>query len=147
MNRLARINAIPVCFLLASSLSGCGDSGRQVVTGRITLNGAPLTDAIVCFMPADGEGLPAFGQTDGDGNYVLTQSHEAAGVSIGDYAVRISTFREANLESDPPSPGTIERVPPRYNIRTELTAAVRQDDDVFNFILESGKRDSAARVK
>jgi len=130
-----------ICLLtigLPLALSGCGDA-RPSVTGKVTLDGSPLPDAIISFMPESEEGAPSFGRTDGQGNYTLQESQEAGGAAVGKYTVRITTYRDGQPEVDPPIPRVPEKVPPRYNLDTELTEEVKPGENVFNFPLTSKK--------
>jgi len=133
-----RVSAYVLAIALPLALSGCGEA-HPSVTGKVTLDGSPLADAIVSFMPENEEGIPAFGRTDREGHYTLHESSEAGGAVVGKYTVRISTFREGQPDADPPIPPVKEKVPPRYNVETELAVEVKEGENVFDFDLESGK--------
>jgi hypothetical protein len=90
-----RIAAIaPVIALLF--LGGCfgGDSGgpgRQnvyKVTGKITMNGAPVANAIVTFSPRDKQPV-AVGRTNDNGEYTLTTYDGGDGAAAGPYVVMV----------------------------------------------------------
>jgi hypothetical protein len=72
--------------------AGCGgdsDSPNTVrVSGKVTLNGQPLTSGEVVFIPKEGGGLhrPGIGQLDDDGTFVL-MSFGKEGIEPGDYKV------------------------------------------------------------
>lgn len=83
--------------LTASSLAGCGGGntvGVNYVEGTVTLDGAPLANAIVSFSPAPGgSGKAAVGTTDANGLYKLTDTQNTSvggGAVAGDYQVSIS---------------------------------------------------------
>jgi len=125
-----------VSGIVAFGLTGCGESQYHQVTGRVTLNGEPLADALISFI-SEGEGSSfAVGKTDSDGNYVLKQSQDIHGIEVGMYKVRITTFSEGDLSADPPSPPVPEKVPPKYNLETELIVEVVATKNVFDFELE-----------
>jgi len=81
---------------LAAALAGCGGGdagveGRQPVykaTGTITLNGAPVSDALVSFSPK-GKQPAATGRTDSTGKFTLRTYEADDGVAAGDYTVLV----------------------------------------------------------
>lgn len=130
------------------------------VTGRITLDGEPLAGATVMFTPLGGTpgedfkpkpgskgsgpaeqppefggGPPSVGITDNEGRYTLKHTLNLDGAIVGKHTVSISTFGEfeegGKVEVAP------ERVPDVYNVRSELTAAVKRGDNRLDFDLES----------
>ena len=122
-------------FLVAAVLiaaTGCG-GGSEVdlgeVTGTVTLDGKPLPNAYVQFIPQGG-GRPAGGTTDEAGNYKLIYSASAAGALVGPAKVSITT-------GDPEDPKRPEKLGPGYNSKTTLTAEVTPGDNVHNFDLTS----------
>lgn len=81
------------CFLVACALFGligCGDGKPRnfTVSGRVTLDGQPLADASVAFVP-DGNGQPAHGQSDKDGVYTLATGMQP-GVGPGRYKIVVT---------------------------------------------------------
>lgn len=137
-----------LCLFVASLSAGCGSKGPKIayVTGRVTMDGKPLADATVVFIPEDGR--PAGATTDEDGNYVLNFSGGRKGALPGLSTVRIMTMRDASEdENGKPIPGRRETVPAKYNTDTTLTFDVQSDQrNTANFELESkgnaGRRDS-----
>lgn len=117
-------------FLLACGLMGCSGSAYDVlpVTGEVTLNGKPVPEARVAFLPS--EGRPAIGKTDQDGRYQLSYTFDVKGTPPGEYRVQISTA----VEQDDGSL-TKELVPAKYNTQSELTAEVTPEKNVFDFNL------------
>jgi len=75
-NRLFKLNFV----LLTLIIVGCGtqsmvDLGESVeISGVVMLDGKPLSEAEVTFMPADGDQLvaPALVMTDAKGNYTVS---------------------------------------------------------------------------
>ncbi|MEQ1830635.1 MAG: carboxypeptidase-like regulatory domain-containing protein [Pirellula sp.] len=130
-----RSRTLAPCMMMASLfflLSGCG-SDLSTVKGKVTLDGTPVENAFVEFVPK-GKGTPSYGRTDKDGNYYLAYSLEKNGAAPGEYAVRISTadVGDVGRASIP------ERVPDRYNRKTELSAEVKANQSsVFNFDLKT----------
>lgn len=113
---------------LALALAGCGSSQFGGVHGRVTLDGEPLAGATVEFSPEGGS--PAYGVTDQDGKYQLLFSSEQQGAPIGTNRVRITSFNEAE-------PRIKERVPLKYNRKSELTRDVGRGQQEFNFDLST----------
>jgi hypothetical protein len=92
-----------LCTLL---LGGCGRPGYQTapVSGRVTLNGEPLTDATITFQPT-GEGKPypgpgSFGVTDADGRFRLQLIDRKDGAVVGLHGVRIFRYSPRKDEDD-----------------------------------------------
>ena len=134
-----RLVAITVC--LTSTLIplwGCG--GRDdlgTVSGRITLDGEPLPNAFVQFVPQESEGGTGNGRTDASGEYSLMYSRTVKGAALGKNIVRITThdiLDEGGKQINVP-----EKVPTKYNSRSELTATVEPGRNTFNFDLNSDK--------
>ena len=125
----------PHAFLAAvlvtmAALSGCGRSDRPElgeVTGTVTLDARPLTDAAVVFSPVEG-GRQSMGFTDSDGRFELTYIRDIRGAKLGQHKVSITTASEESPE---------ETLPVRYNSETTLTAEVKPGDNTCDFPLTS----------
>ena len=84
---------------LLSLVSGCS-RGRQhppthAVTGLVTVDGKPVKDAIVSFLPENGQ-YPANGTTDASGRYELTSFTRGDGAMEGSFRVTIVKYEEEN---------------------------------------------------
>lgn len=79
-----------MAVLMAASLAGCGDGRptRVPISGKVTIDGAPLQFGSVLFVPASGRS--AGGSLDKDGRYVLTCYEKGDGAMVGEYTVAIS---------------------------------------------------------
>ncbi|MEZ6132139.1 MAG: carboxypeptidase-like regulatory domain-containing protein [Planctomycetaceae bacterium] len=133
MNRLL---ALSLCLVMA----GCGGaSGPDIasVEGTVTMDGQPLANASVVFIPENGR--PGGAWTDSSGHYVLNFSGERQGAIPGKNTVRISTYREGGQNED----GTMaesqkETVPAKYNAQSELTFTVEDGKaNVADFAITS----------
>lgn len=84
-----------ICFLgLLALVIGCsGDDRVATVHGTVTLDGAPVSDASVTFMPKEG-GRPAFGITEADGTYTLTTFEDGDGAMVGNHVVTVTAVDE-----------------------------------------------------
>lgn len=90
-----------IALLAILVAGGCsGDSRVAGVSGTVTLDGKPIGDAAVAFVPKDG-GRPAFGITDADGNFELTTFASGDGALIGSHSVTVTPTDD---ESEAPSP-------------------------------------------
>lgn len=112
---------VPLAALL---LVGCfgGESGPDLaeVKGVVKMDGQPLADARVEFIPADGR--PSSATTDAQGNFELHYTQTRKGALPGAHKVTVSTYRPANPDAE--QPGAPERVPSKYNAATTLTQDV-----------------------
>ncbi len=89
-------------------IGGCGGGAGQhptsPVSGKVTLNGAPVDGATVTFV-RDGGGKPAVGKTDASGSYKLTTYSKDDGAIVGSYKVTIAKW-EAAAEDPAATRGT-----------------------------------------
>lgn len=128
---------------------GCGVGGdvpsRNAVSGRITLNGAPLESALVTFTPVrpDQAPTPAVARVIGG---VFTIDAEF-GPKAGKYKVSVSAPKPvarrggrtvAPVDDEFDTTPMKESIPARYNARTELTADVTESGpNQFTFLVSS----------
>jgi hypothetical protein len=79
-----------LCALILFA-SGCG-SGIELgkVTGRITKNGKPQPNLLICFSPGQGR-RGSEGFTDEDGHYTLIYTTDKYGAVLGSQRVTITT--------------------------------------------------------
>ena len=120
---------------------GCGDSGPAIeyVEGTVTMDGKPLKNATVVFVPQSG-GRPAAAATDENGHYVLTFTEGRQGAMLGTNKIQISTLADpSETPEGDPIPAQPETVPVQYNAETTLTFEVKEGEkNIANFDLESG---------
>lgn len=127
-------------------LPGCGKSGGVQyvpVSGVVTVDGAPLENATILFIPQrTGEstevGQSSSGRTDEQGRYVLMTASQVRGAAVGHHRVSIST------EVSDPSTGEVqvpESLPAKFHKNTTLEIKVPEGGlDSANFNLTtSGK--------
>ena len=78
---------------VALALAGCGGGPKRPktypATGTVTLDGQPLADATVSFVPAVGP--PSDGKTDASGKFVIMTSGQP-GAPVGANKVTVSKF-------------------------------------------------------
>ena len=150
-----------ILMLLTVCCFGCSGSGTEVelgrVTGVVTMDGKPLADAVVIFIPENGN--PSTAQTDAAGKYELAHRGNAMGAIFGKHKVRITTGQPPTPEVDPDADvsqletatgigfeetetpkgkaAKKEPIPAKYNTNTTLTAEVKAGENTFDFKLES----------
>ncbi len=134
---MKRVVVLTLPLIIACCGIGCGSSNAPElgsVHGVVTLDGKPLEGATVEFYPT--RGRPSIATTDEDGEYNLKYTLEEMGATLGQHTVRISTFEEYldDNENDAQKP---ERVPTKYNAKSELKREVKAGDNPFNFELTS----------
>ena len=112
--------------LWATLLSGCGGSGPEVapVSGRVTLDGAPMAGSRIKFQPEAGGGSPSYGTADQDGRYVLGYKRGQPGALIGSHTVSIERGARDDADKSKPQP-----LPARYNTASELRKEVKAGED------------------
>ena len=127
-----------VCLLVVACI-GCGPGGPEIapVQGTVTMDGDPLPNASVVFVPENGR--PAGATTDSQGRYKLTFSEGREGAMLGKHKVRISTASDpSETPGGEPIPGTPETIPMKYNALTELEFTVKAGEpNTADFELES----------
>ena len=129
------------CWLIVN-VTGCGDTNLASVRGTVTVDGVPLPDATVKFVPNDGRSGSSYGRTDARGRYRMEFTRDLGGVRIGESTVRIST--EDVLDVDGQERAVPERVAPRYNRQSELVRRVEPGSNRFDFVLSSNDPSSSA---
>jgi hypothetical protein len=115
-------------FALTLAL-GCGSQGFAPVSGRVTLNGRPLANALVAFnrVPKEGSieaGPSSLGTTNQNGEFTLRASPDQPGALVGRHRVAITGMNPQIGESDARRPrasaSLVNTIPSRYNGNTEL---------------------------
>ena len=132
--RLAGAAFLPMALLVL--VSGCSKPSCELapVSGTVTLDGEPLADAIVSFVPQRKEsgetaGPSSVAVTDGKGHFKLkSREDDSLGAVVGHHRVSVSTYvaRPVNLaKSDEVEVISEERVPKQYNARSTLSFEVK----------------------
>jgi len=73
--------------------------------------------------------------TDANGEYSLLYSSDVHGAKPGEHRVTISSFTEGDPDGDPPVAKVAERVPYKFNLRSELSTTVSRGENTVNFDL------------
>lgn len=122
-------------LLILPLIYGCGQSDAPPlgkVFGVVTLNGQPVSNASITFLPVEG-GRPASGETNAKGEYTLTFSADLNGAKVGKNQVFIGTQRDGSSGV----PGTKESIPARFNLKSELFVDVNPGTNQLDFPLEA----------
>lgn len=132
-NRRTALLTIPVRCLVAFLVFGCFGcrpvyDNVSPVTGRVTLDGAPLADAQVMFQPVAGR--PSVGITDGSGGYELLYTIRVKGAQNGMHTVMVTTAQTRQDGTTGP-----ERVPSTYNVKSTLEKEVRRGRNTIDLAL------------
>lgn len=135
---------------------GCSrGAGMGSVSGLVTMDGKPLPNVVVTFVPVEG-GRAATGKTDASGKYELVYM-DRKGAPIGKHKVSVTTPPETHtvteMRSDSPeylkqattgrtaeyakAAAFKEPIPPRYNVQTTLVYEVKSGSNVINLELTS----------
>ena len=141
-------------MLFVAAFAGCGGSGDEIevaeVSGVVTLDGKPLPNAIVTFVPKAG-GPSGVGKTDAEGKYQLATVDELGAV-LGEHMVSIVCVPEPTAGPEVAhgedyqkevertsnyKPKPVTKVPERYNMQTELVEKVEEGSNTINFDLKS----------
>lgn len=92
---------------LCGLVAGCGDSGPKLypVTGKITVNGVPLTAGTVVYNPDKGKGNTftgvAVGELNSEGVYKL-DTNGKAGAPAGSYKITITSTGPVTQDNTKP---------------------------------------------
>jgi hypothetical protein len=116
-----------ILFLVATVGCDSGDGlNRQAISGTVTLDGQPLSSGNILFEPATKESGTAVGATIRQGTFAIPRNQ---GPVPGSYRVRIYA---SSTTQAPPASGQsertprpmVERIPARYNTKTELNTVI-----------------------
>jgi hypothetical protein len=110
-------------------LSGCG-AGTATVTGEVLVDGQPLQQGVISFVPADEQGEPASDNIE-NGKYEIQM---LAGKKLVQISAPVVVGRRDEYEL------TEESLPDRYHAKTELTYDAPSGPSTKNWSLESNKR-------
>jgi hypothetical protein len=139
------LTASLVLVLLAGCGGGDGDDlPREAVSGKVALDGQPLAEGAIQFLP---EGGPdAKGPTVSGGAVIKGGAYDisrAKGLTPGKYKVAITSAAPADAPAADAAPGpapkpAAEKIPAKYNASSTLTAEVKSGGgNTFDFDLSS----------
>jgi hypothetical protein len=121
-----------LCLLAAA---GCDRSATRV-TGKVTVDGTPLADGAVRFIPLDGK-APTAGGTIEDGEYSVDNAPVTT-VRVEITAPKVVGKRKAYDTPDSPTIDVIkESLPEKYNLKSELKRELTRGENELNFDLKT----------
>jgi hypothetical protein len=117
-----RGSILALAMLPMLTLFGCGGpNNRAAISGTVRLNGQPLANGSISFVPAEGNVGPSSGGIITDGKYAVSQ---ARGVAVGKNRVGIrsmvKTGRKINIGRGSLEDEWQQVVPAKYNEQSEL---------------------------
>jgi hypothetical protein len=141
------MRTLPAAVLGLLSFWALGCSGDKAdVSGTVTLNGTPIEEGAINYIPIEGTHGAGAGATITNGKYSIPRSQ---GVTPGKNRVELRAFRNTGRKVKDPTaqPGatTEERVPAfpaEYNDNSTLTRDVQPGSNTFDFninVPEPGK--------
>lgn len=122
-----------VALLLLCVVLGCGSPHDSTVSGKVTLDGQPLTTGTVTFAP-QGEGRIAYGEINASGEYAVRTLGDQ-GMLPGKYNVTIRATGQAAESHLPPPLLT----PEKYGdpATSGFTAEIKPGANSYNFDMSS----------
>jgi hypothetical protein len=123
-------------LLLAGCSSNSDHTETYQISGTVTLDGKPLPDATIVFLPDNGRS--SAGKTSASGEYTLFYSEGVKGAIPGRHRVQISASEvvPGKLNSEG---GEIRKeiLPAEYHSKSTLVYEVNANRDDVNFDLKS----------
>ncbi|HWL10889.1 MAG TPA: carboxypeptidase-like regulatory domain-containing protein [Planctomicrobium sp.] len=125
--------------LLLSAMS-CGSSSTKTniftVSGVVTLNGKPLPDATLIFLPDNGRS--SAGKTDDSGRYFLFYNERQKGAVAGRHRVQITAAELVPEKLDTEGQPVFKQIlPAEYNAKSEMAVEITSHRDDVNFDLKT----------
>lgn len=131
------------CLAIAAVSSGCGgsNSNQGIATGKVTIDGQPITRGSILFTPIDGAMGSVVGGPISNGCYELKGK---AGPAVGWNRVEIHAMRKTGkMVQKPYSPQGVmvedeeEAVPASYNTESTLKTEIKPGPNTANFEIVS----------
>ena len=129
------------CVWIVLLLIGCGQQGdRQRLEGTVTLDGAPLAEGQITFLPQSGTKGPTAGGQIAEGYFSIPNE---GGTFTGAFLVKITATRKTgkqvmNYALNEMIDESEQFLPLRYNRQSELTREVTASGpNQFEFALKS----------
>lgn len=133
-------------LLLATTLllAGCSDPGpeRASISGSITLDGKPVEQGSITFVPTEGTSGPTAGDVISGGQYEIPR---ALGPLVGKNKVELRSWRLTGRQiPNPMSPGStmeerVEAFPAQFNNETTLVREITAGHNSLDFDLKSDR--------
>jgi hypothetical protein len=117
-------------FAIVAAATGCGGGdgvARVLVSGAVTFDGKPVEKGQIRFIPAAGTTGPITIDAINAGRYT---TESTGGVPLGTHRVEITGYdaaEYANAPTGPGSPPVRQRLPEKYNRKSELTVTLQPE--------------------
>ena len=118
-----------VGLVFLGALVGCSSSDRPPlgrVTGKVTIDGAPIEGLIVNFRPD--EGRTATCETDAQGKYDLIYTYQVNGAKVGPCTVSFVWPTGAEGKKG---------IPAKYSDKSEIKFEVKSGSNTFDYDIKS----------
>jgi len=132
-------------------VAGCGGDGgpeRAAVSGTVKVDGEPLAEGAISFLPTDGTEGPTAGGAVTDGKFDIPREN---GVVVGKNRVEINGNRKTGRKiPDAGKPGTMQdevvsAVSAEANRNSKLVETVKSGGNIFNFDVKGAKSTTKGR--
>jgi hypothetical protein len=127
-----RIDSSSALLALIVVAGGCGGEdrlSRVVVAGTVNYDGKPVQKGQIRFLPQPGTSGPVTIDPIEGGSY---STKNTSGVPVGSHRVEITGYdpvEYANAPTGPGSPPVRQRLPEKYNRKSELAVTLDADSD------------------
>ena len=127
-----------ICVVIATCF-GCGNNGprRAAVSGHVTLDGQPIDEGVIQFLPVEGTVGPETGGVIAKGQYDIPQQR---GPVVGKSRVELRASKKTGRKIQDPTgrPGTLtdeykEMFPPSSNTNSSLVREIKDDHNTLDF--------------
>lgn len=81
------------------AMIGCGNGNLGKVSGVVTMDGNPVPNVTLEFIPQEG-GRPSIAKTDANGEYSAYYTHDQPGVELGQHHVRFQILADVGQVSE-----------------------------------------------
>jgi hypothetical protein len=131
---MSRRAAFFLALVMATAvLPGCG-APTATVSGEVTVDGQPLDKGVISYVPAEGAGAAATAEV-AKGKYHLQTTPGAKWVQVSAPVV-VGQRKEYNSPNAPLVDVSGERLPERYNAKTELKFELKPGANVKDWSVE-----------
>ncbi|HEV3142386.1 MAG TPA: hypothetical protein VGZ47_00715 [Gemmataceae bacterium] len=124
-----------IVFLALFVGAGCNSSTKGRIHGKVTLDGQPVANGSIAFIPTDGKS-PTAGAVIKDGIYTAEVPLGAMRVEIH-YPKAVGKRKLYDMPDSPTVDITEEQLPPKYNVQSQLTETITAKSSEINFDLQS----------
>lgn len=134
---------LSVALLMGIAFSGCGQQdplGRQAISGEVTLDGKPLEQGSITFLP-EGKKDTSGGAAIAAGKYTIAREQ---GLAPGKYKVMISASKGGGAAGNE-APGmpmpVAELIPEEYNAKSDkIVDVTEKGPNTFKFDIATKKK-------